>query len=62
VLLPQASLTNPSAPDPGDPILWGLLALRPDLMLVTGDHRLLQDAGMGLRTITPLALTPDLQH
>ena len=53
---------QPDSPDPGDPFLWNLLALRPDLILVTGDQRLLQDAGMGQRVITPLALASRLQH
>lgn len=32
----------PPAPDPGDQHLWGLLAVRDDLMLITGDTRLLE--------------------
>jgi predicted nucleic acid-binding protein len=43
----------PAAPDPGDQLLWDLLAARPDLVLITGDKRLLQDAGMRGRVITP---------
>jgi putative PIN family toxin of toxin-antitoxin system len=35
-----------SAPDPGDQHLWDLLATRDDLVLVTGDARLLADAAM----------------
>ena len=41
------------APDPGDQLLWDLLAARPDLQLVTGDKRLLADAGMSGRVISP---------
>ena len=47
----------PSAPatDRGDPLLWGLLAARADLQLVTGDKLLLRDAGMQGRVIAPQA-------
>jgi uncharacterized protein len=41
------------APDPGDQLLWNLLAARADLLLVTGDKPLLQDAGMQGRVISP---------
>lgn len=41
------------APDPGDQLLWELLACRADLVLVTGDAALLADAGMRTRTLTP---------
>lgn len=44
-----------SAPDPGDQMLWDLLGARPDLLLVTGDKRLIQDPGMRSRVITPAA-------
>ena len=40
------------APDPGDPLLWDLLAARQDLVLVTGDKLLLQDPAMNGRVIT----------
>jgi uncharacterized protein len=40
------------APDPGDQLLWNLLAARTDLLLVTGDKRLLQDASMQGRVIS----------
>lgn len=43
----------PPAPDPGDPLLWNLLAARSDLLLVTGDKRLIQDPGMAGRVVTP---------
>ncbi len=36
----------PPAPDPGDQLLWELLAARADLLLITGDELLLRDAGM----------------
>jgi putative PIN family toxin of toxin-antitoxin system len=39
VLQPVAAL---QAPDPGDQHLWDLLAARGDLVLVTGDKRLLE--------------------
>lgn len=43
------------APDPGDQLLWDLLAARTDMLLVTGDKLLLQDAGMRGRVISPQA-------
>ena len=50
VLVPVAA---PPAPDPGDQLLWGLLAARADLLLVTGDKALLRDPGMWPRVVTP---------
>ena len=41
------------APDPGDQLLWELLAARAELVLVTGDKLLLQDAGMRGRVVSP---------
>ena len=52
VLVPVAA---PPAPDPGDQLLWGLLAARADLLLVTGDKLLLRDSGMQGRVTSPLA-------
>lgn len=52
VLAPVAA---PPAPDPGDQLLWGLLAARADLLLVTGDKLLLRDSGMQGRVIAPQA-------
>ena len=43
------------APDPGDQLLWDLLAARADLVLVTGDKLLVQDAGMQGRVVSPYA-------
>lgn len=45
--------TAPPAPDPGDQLLWDLLAARDDVLLVTGDKRLLEDAVMGVRVFSP---------
>ena len=45
----------PTAPDPGDQLLWELLAARADLLLITGDKLLLMDAGMQGRVISPQA-------
>ena len=45
----------PPAPDPGDQLLWGLLAARTNLQLVTNDKLLLQAAGMHERVMTPQA-------
>jgi predicted nucleic acid-binding protein len=50
VLVPVA--TTP-APDPGDQLLWELLAAKSDLRLVTGDKLLLRDAGMRGRVLSP---------
>ena len=52
VLAPVAA---PLAPDPGDQLLWELLAARADLVLVTGDKLLRQDVGMQGRVISPQA-------
>ena len=53
VLVPVASVP---APDPGDQLLWDLLAARPELVLVAGDKRLLRDAGMRGRVVSPREL------
>jgi uncharacterized protein len=50
VLAPVAA---PPAPDPGDQLLWQLLAARADLLLVTGDKALQRDAGMQSRVVSP---------
>ena len=44
---------GPKAPDSGDQLLWDLLSARADLMLVTGDKRLLRDAVMQGRVLSP---------
>ncbi|MEO5882413.1 MAG: PIN domain-containing protein [Caldimonas sp.] len=51
-VLAPASASAPAAPDPGDQMLWDLLAARADLVLVTGDNRLLRDRGMRGRVIS----------
>ena len=48
-----APVEAPPAPDPGDQLLWGLLAARADLLLITGDKPLLRDAGMRGRVVSP---------
>lgn len=48
------------APDPGDQLLWELLAAHDDLLLVTGDKLLLRDAEMRGRVISPLAFVATL--
>ena len=50
VLAPAAA---PPAPDPGDQLLWELLAAKTSLLLVTGDKLLLKDLGMRGRVISP---------
>lgn len=48
-----APAVAPPAPDPGDQLLWELLAARADLVLVTGDKLLLRDARTQGRVISP---------
>jgi len=43
------------APDPGDQLLWDLLAARGDLVLVTGEERLIRDVGLQGRVVSPSA-------
>lgn len=43
----------PMAPDPGDQHLWGLLAVRDDLVLITGDTRLLESNDWPQRVRSP---------
>jgi predicted nucleic acid-binding protein len=43
------------APDAGDQLLWDLLAARDDVLLVTGDKALQQDAAMRARVLSPKA-------
>lgn len=52
VLQPVAA---PPAPDPGDQHLWDLFATRDDLLLITGDKRLLDDQPMQHRVLAPAA-------
>jgi uncharacterized protein len=42
-------------PDPGDQLLWDLLAAKPDLLLITGDKALQRDAAMCSRVVSPQA-------
>ena len=51
-----APVSASPAPDPGDQLLWELLASRADLQLVTGDKLLLKHPGMRERVISPRAL------
>lgn len=48
-----APMPAPPAPEPGDQHLWELLAVRADLLLITGDKRLQQDDFMGHRVLSP---------
>lgn len=41
------------APDPGDQLLWDLLAAKADLLLVTGDKLLLRSKAMQGRVLAP---------
>ena len=62
VLAPVNTEAATLAPDPGDQSLWNLLATRADLVLVTGDKHLLQDAAMQQRVILRLTFMAQLQH
>ncbi len=46
---------GPPAPDPGDQLLWDLLAAKPDLLLITGDKALQRDVAMRSRVVSPQA-------
>lgn len=48
-----APVTTTPAPDPGDQLLWELLAARSDLLLITGDKLLLRHTGMRGRVLSP---------
>lgn len=51
------------APDPGDQFLWNLLAMRTDLVLVSGDKRLLNTPDMAHRVVLPSAfVTTEMRH
>jgi len=50
-----APVATSAAPDPGDQLLWELLAARSELLLVTGDKLLLRDARMRARVMSPKA-------
>lgn len=62
VLKPTEPQSTHTAPDPGDQFLWDLLATRADLVLVTGDHLLLQDAIMQQRAMSPGEFVAQLMH
>lgn len=53
IVLDPAPAGAPPAPDPGDQLLWGLLAAKEELLLITGGKLLLHDAGMQGRVISP---------
>ena len=51
------------APDPGDQFLWNLLAMRTDLVLVSGDKRLLNTPDTAHRVVMPSAfVTTEMEH
>lgn len=63
VLVPPSGPSGgPIAPDPGDQLLWNLLATRDDLVLVTGDKLLLGDPAMQERIIQPRTPMARLTH
>jgi putative PIN family toxin of toxin-antitoxin system len=51
----EPAATEAWAPDPGDQMLWELLAARADAVLVTSDKLLLRDRTMRGRVVTPEA-------
>jgi uncharacterized protein len=53
IVLAQPTEAGVPAPDPGDQLLWELLAARSDLILVTGDKLLLSHSAMQGRVISP---------
>lgn len=62
VMTTVRTMSVPLAPDAGDQFLWDLLASRTDLLLVTGDKLLQQDAAMQQRVISPQVFAAQLQH
>ena len=62
VLNPSSAENITVAPDLGDQFLWDLLAARADLVLVTGDKLLLQDALMQDRVILHQAFVAQWGH
>lgn len=51
------------APDPGDQFLWSLLAMRTDLVLVSGDKRLMNTPDMAHRVVLSSAfVTTEMGH
>lgn len=57
-IVTHAALREPvaapaAAPDPGDQLLWDLLAAQPGAVLVTGDGALLGDSPPGIEVVTP---------
>ena len=48
-----APVAGPPASDPGDQLLWDLLAAKATVLFVTGDKLLLKDLGMRGRVISP---------
>ena len=49
----EPAATTATAPDPGDQMLWDLLAGHADAVLVTSDKLLLRDRWMRGRIVTP---------
>jgi predicted nucleic acid-binding protein len=62
VLTPSSATNHPVAADLGNQFLWDLLAARADLVLVTGDKLLLQNAAMPDRVIQPQAFVAQWAH
>ena len=63
IVLPVASqIDKLLAPDPGDQVLWNLLASRDDLVLVTGDKLLLQAGPLQKRVLSAAEFVVELQR
>ena len=58
----QPVASHEKAPDPGHQLPWDLLALRPKLVLVTGDLRWLASESMASRVVTPADLIDRPTH
>lgn len=56
-----APVAGAAAPDSGDQLLWDLLSTKADLLLVTGDKRLVRDAGMQGRVVSPSTFVAGVQ-
>ena len=61
IVLTPAKTAALNAPDPGDQFLWDMLASRGDVLLVTADKRLQQDAAMASRVLSPQAFVERLR-
>jgi predicted nucleic acid-binding protein len=54
--------SGPGAPDPGDQFLWDLIAAHEELILVTGDLRLVRAEAMSGRVLDPSRFAEQYLH